>query len=279
MFAKLLKHEWRGTAGTLGLLSLIALGMGVVGILDLRVILHIVSGPKPENSVIILLMVPMILFLFLGVIALGVYIAAVYVLLMYRFYKNKFTDEGYLTFTLPVTNHQIFLSSLVNILIWMLISALVIIAVVAMVLFFGIGPEGWLNGDLVQLLRDIFEDFFEFVWDLSPFTCIVNVLYGLVSVVASPVITMACLTVGAVVAKKHKILASIGIMYAVSSLASIVSGVLMMALLIFTMSLENPDEIQMTNLMTLIKCVMTLGLGIGSYFLATHLMKHKLNLP
>ena len=40
------------------------------------------------------------------------------VLMVYRFYKNLMTDEGYLMFTLPVTTHQIIASKLIVTLVW-----------------------------------------------------------------------------------------------------------------------------------------------------------------
>ena len=40
------------------------------------------------------------------------------VLMVYRFYKNLMTDEGYLMFTLPVTTHQIITSKLIVTLVW-----------------------------------------------------------------------------------------------------------------------------------------------------------------
>ena len=49
-----------------------------------------------------------------GIVAIAVCCAASLFFMIYRFYKRCFTDEGYLTFTLPVTNHQILLSSIIN---------------------------------------------------------------------------------------------------------------------------------------------------------------------
>ena len=43
-------------------------------------------------------------------------------LLLYRFYTSTFTDEGYLTFTLPVKRSTILLSKTVNAVIWTILS-------------------------------------------------------------------------------------------------------------------------------------------------------------
>lgn len=47
------------------------------------------------------------------------------VLMIYRFYKNLMTDEGYLMFTLPVTTHQIIASKLIVTLVWTVATVIV----------------------------------------------------------------------------------------------------------------------------------------------------------
>ncbi|MFR1640611.1 MAG: hypothetical protein ACLSVD_16565 [Eggerthellaceae bacterium] len=61
---------------------------------------------------------------------LGIFSAtiATIVVIIHRFYKNLFTDEGYLTLTLPVTANQIMLSKVLAGSLWLLIDALVVLA-------------------------------------------------------------------------------------------------------------------------------------------------------
>ena len=120
MFAKLLKYEWKATSKLLGVLSLAALGVGVVGTSVLKILVVSFAdgiGDGLEGFIPVILIPAMIMIVF----ALIAYAFGSVIILMYRFYKNKFTDEGYLTFTLPVNSHQIFLSSLLNMLIWLMI--------------------------------------------------------------------------------------------------------------------------------------------------------------
>ena len=50
-----------------------------------------------------------------------------YIYIAYRFYKNVFTDQGYLTNTLPVTPGQIILSKMLNALLWIIIDVIVLV--------------------------------------------------------------------------------------------------------------------------------------------------------
>jgi ABC-type transport system involved in multi-copper enzyme maturation permease subunit len=70
--------------------------------------------------------------------------------MIYRFYKNLLTDEGYLMFTLPTKTHQLITSKYLATLIWMSVSVLIIIGSAA--LAFGT-PEN------IQLIMDSWKEF------------------------------------------------------------------------------------------------------------------------
>lgn len=104
MFAKLLKMEFRSTWNVLGILCLSLVGAGLLGGLAIRYLVG-ASAPKEWLEVLCTLAITaaVLFFVVCGVAALIVQIV--------RFYRSRFTDEGYLTFTLPVTTHQVLLSS------------------------------------------------------------------------------------------------------------------------------------------------------------------------
>lgn len=104
MFAKLLKMEFRSTWNVLGILCLSLVGAGLLGGVAIRY-LEGASAPKQWLEVLCTLAITaaVLFFVVCGVAALIVQIV--------RFYRSRFTDEGYLTFTLPVTTHQVLLSS------------------------------------------------------------------------------------------------------------------------------------------------------------------------
>lgn len=117
MLNKLLKHEFKATSRYIIPLYLILL---VVSLLDRIVLsLDIFTGA--------LQIIPGLLTLAYVVSVIGV-IAATFILMIMRFYKNLMSDEGYLMFTLPVNPDRLIISKLVVSVIWILASVAAVIA-------------------------------------------------------------------------------------------------------------------------------------------------------
>ncbi len=267
MFAKLLKHEWKSSSRILGILSLAALGVGVLGAIIIRIITGLEMRQDAEMALEVVLSMTMLL-LFLSLVA---YAAAVEIILLYRFYKRKFTDEGYLTFTLPVNSHQIFLSSFLNIAAWMILSILVILVSVCIMILFGIdwSREGVVLGDPADLWT-FYSDLYGS--ELTASDIILSLISPVVSFVSGIILPMSCLTIGSVVAKKHKILMAFVIGYGVTMVTGMVSGVLS------AVSMLSTEYYSLTS-MYLVEIGTQLILCLGGYFLSTYLMSKKLNLP
>jgi len=284
MFRKLLKYEWKANAGLLGMLSLAAVGVGVLGAIILRVLVNYSDEISSSRVPAALIFIPLGLLLAFCFLALMFYTVAVTILLLYRFYKNKFTDEGYLTFTLPVRPCQIFLSSGLVILLWQLISVVLTVALFAMILFVGTAQKGFINREALEAFEQISRDFSDIFLDfgremgagygiLTMLSLIITPIYGVIS-------NMTFITLGAVLAKKHKILAAIGLSYAGSMAISILSSVVTIFPTI--MLINDPSLESIAGYYTLsgaLQLAIYLGLAVGGYFLSTGLMKHKLNLP
>ena len=110
MYRKLVKHDWRSTRGVLGLMCLTSLGAALLGGLSMRGMILMEEAENFEG----LLAFINVLTLMTAFFTIGICSAGSLFFLIWRFYKSRFADEGYLTFTLPVTTHQILLSSLTN---------------------------------------------------------------------------------------------------------------------------------------------------------------------
>lgn len=272
MFRKLLKHEFRATRGLLGTLSCAALFLSIPGGLALRLLIHLVQSQPSDEVVasfgIIGLFFAMIFIMF----ALGAYTLGVQVYLCWRFYKHKFTDQGYLTFTLPATCTQIYLSSYVSILLWSLLSGLVVTVSVNLIALIGAG-EYILDPEVLAEIGAVFEELL-FAYDqiAEPvLLCTALVL----SVLSAPAIPMVCITLGAVLAKKHKILMAFVMYYGISTVLSFIQSVLS----VFLGLILVPDPIEHFNLSVLLPCVLSAVLAAGGSVLSIWLTKHKLNLP
>ena len=274
MFAKLLKHEWRATRGMLGILCLIALGASLLGGVTMCYLTYAGTHVNVGNDTLEIISV---LFMMAAMIAMAIVGVAAVVLYLGRFYKSRFTDEGYLTFTLPVSTHQNLLASLVNTVIGTVLITLVICACGA--LWLAIAFAG--VKDFYQSLWQNFPELWERGWQslrellgqIPGSIPVRMVLSAVIGGVSSLVMLMLAVTVGSIVAKKHKILAAVGVYYGIQVLISLVSA--------FTLAaVETVGTGTLAMLGDLLNrgVVISLVLGVGGYFLMYWLVDRKLNL-
>lgn len=275
MFAKLLKHEWKANSGLLGILSLGALGAGLLGAFVLKGLLHI-EKQNAQNDMFARSTFGLSSTLTFIIIALVAYFFAVQFINIFHFYKNKFTDEGYLTFTLPVSAGQIFLSSFLNILLWMVISALVLLCAASMIIFIGasglLKEYAWELQVMLESIYGIAENEQGYGW-YSFLTAVMTI----VSPAYTVILLMTSIVIGCVLAKKHKILASIGAYYVINFAIGILEPVIDITPSIILGVTENFNTYMNASL--IFSILLRIGLCLGGYFLSVHLMKNKLNLP
>ena len=274
MFAKLLKHEWRSTREMLGILCLISLGASLLGGLTMCYLFYVSSHDGGGSDALEILSV---LFMIAAMIALAVVGAAAVLVYMGRFYKSRFTDEGYLTFTLPVNTHQNLLASLVNTAIGMVLITLVICAcgVLWLAIAFA-GVEGF-----YPTVWEHFPELWEKLWSLVqthageiPWDVMARgMLSALTGAINSLVMLMLAVTVGSLIAKKHKILAAVAVFYGIHVLISIATAFLMSA----NDVLSDGALAAMSGFFGRTALLMT-ALSLGGYFLMYWLVDRKLNL-
>lgn len=270
MFAKLLKYEWRATRRLLGWLTAGLLGVGILGCLFMMI--YNANWYKSTETGFSIIATMLILGFLFGVIIMSLYTAAMQLYPIYRFYKNKFTDEGYLTFTLPVTAEQLYWSSAVNMVIWTMIALVAVIATALLVALPGVMGE--------NILETIFQDIAASMGTVfTGDNLLMLVLFFVVSLAYSIATPLFCITLGAVIVKKYKLLASIGIYYAlnmvmglfvsISTIASTFNGVI---------TANSSSDIFVTSI-TAPNMVFMLVVAVTGYFITIRLMKQKLNLP
>lgn len=257
MFAKLLKQEWRSSRKVIGLLCAVILISGaIIGTMALVMTKWEHLGDSDVAATLALLLV------MACVIAVALSCAASVVYVLCRFYRSRFTEEGYLTYTLPVGNHSLMLSSI-------LMSGAEILLVLAaagaaVMLAFGIfalalpwqevGPDTW--NALRQSARCVFQSIGDdpgFVGQAILFA----VLMGLSQLIE----LMLAVTIGGMAARKHPILMAVLAYY----------GLEFIRLVVMISGVAQNTFLAATNTVSLI--VMT-----GGYFLIYWLTSKKLNL-
>lgn len=216
MFKKLLKYDMLSVWRLWWLLAVSVLGLSVAG----SIVLRFVITHMEDERFAILTAFGMIFFV-ISLVAIVASIALTQLLIYYRFYKNFFTDEGYLTFTLPVSRRDLLLSKTLNALIWEV--AHILLLAVCLFIFLLVAPPvgdsgGLLNTDVVVSMIDGVAQ----AWEAIGGWLIVYVLEAILilsgAFVFSASLIHFCITIGSVVAKKHKLIAAIGIYYLVNML-------------------------------------------------------------
>ena len=131
MLSKLLRHEFRATARILLPVYLVMLGSAALFSLFMTLALRYEDVPALNVFTGVSATVFVVTIVGASVLTLA--------LMVYRFYKNYMTDEGYLMFTLPVSTSQLIWSKLLVALVWS--AATLIITLLSVLLLCVIQPN------------------------------------------------------------------------------------------------------------------------------------------
>lgn len=272
MFNKVFKYDFKFVFRFWWIFALITLGLSAAGGFLVRS-LAAMAEAEIENF----------LATFLGVLGImGVIIALCVfpfvgtVANLVRYYKNFFSDEGYLTFTLPVSRATLLNSKVLCAFLFNLMSTVILILDLFLFLMIGVG--------------NIFPDFQEVfagiprIWTTWLTIDVITVpLLLVMSSLAGICMTQLSITIGSVISKRHKVLTGIGIYIlfttAISSIQQLISFLTINPL--FDESLYLSEIGDSTAALTLYLLVLTLfytAVAVSTYFVNLHCIKHKLNL-
>jgi len=222
MFRLLLKHDWKSIRGILGLLCLICLGAGFAGGFALRLL--IISATQAEESAFQMLM--SMLSVMVCYIAIVICAAGTLFFCIWRFYKSRYSDEGYMTFTLPVSTHQILLSSLTSTLLAMLCAVAAVLLSLTTAFCIGMTAVDSFFADAAREIPLILEEFkAAFRQERGMFLTLLA--YTPTAALAEVLIMMLCVTVGSVAVRKLKVLAAIGVYYGINVVISGITTTIM----------------------------------------------------
>ena len=237
MLRKTLKYDLNAVYKIWLILTVTVLAISFVGGLSLRDII-VSSGEEQFDAFTLFSTFGLIVTVF----SIAAYILIVELLVLYRYYQNFFTDEAYLTFTLPVKRRTLFNSKLINAFIWSLANIAVVTAAVLIIMAFApLNEDGtgslllFIFDSLFKTIGQIFElfDAWAYLYTLEA------LLIALFSTVFSTLLIYACITLGCTMVKKYKLLMAILVYYMVNMAISIMSyvGSIVMSI-ITTMSIQ-----------------------------------------
>lgn len=192
-----------------------------------------------------------------------------------EFYRSLVSDEGYLTFTLPVKTSETILSKLINGIIWILIS----LAAVALSAVLICGSIVLFGGLAAENVLDIITSIFYFENALDATLTVINVA---ASAVSGLLLTFTAIFLGSVIAKKNKLLAAVGCVLGCRFIYNMVTGIAALVLDVIIYGMLKPVNMDTAMLssvvMNLVSAVISVSMSIALFFILKYMLDKKLNL-
>lgn len=267
MLKKCLKHEWKATwksmAGINGAALILGLfgGLGIIGLLNnMRI---------PDVIVV--------LYTFAYVVILIASAIVTYLLMASRYYKSIFTDEGYLTNTLPLTSDQKILSKFLIFFFWSLINIICISGSIALLIAPMLSEAlEQTNGTADILMRELEFAFTSIAHELGfanlPMMVIFLIAISLISLMYTIMMIYTCISLGNLFSS-HKILATVLIYFGLNMiLQAAISGITVIDVLL------RAESSAVFSLTMLIYALIELALSVVFYFINRFIIDKKLNL-
>ncbi len=272
MLGKLLKHEWKAVWKIPTILMVILFSISVLA--GLTFAAPIWESDVTGLEILVLLMWLLFYFAIIGVsLGITLYLAI-------HFYKNMFTDEGYLTHTLPVTSHELLFSKIIPIMAWMAISVIgifVSVGIFANMAVMFLKPE---DVSLAQVYGKIIEEFTELdILGQAEWVKFIGSLFllGISGVINSTMMIVGSVSIGQMVSR-HKVLGSIGAYFAINTVLQTISAFFTMPFILINMNGGNKSVFDILTPTYFGMGIMAIIISVGLYFLSEYLIRRKLNL-
>ena len=284
MLGKLIKYEWKGLRFPLMIMMIVLAG---TMILTCGVILTI--NPKLDETLawysVMALMLSIFLYYF-GIIGCTLGTTLIVVV---RFYKTCYTDQGYLTHTLPVTPHQLLNSKILTaifthlLMIFAIILSIFIILQVGIHHVFSFVPDysyAELRHEFSIVFADILDSFEdEFGLRLGLYIAYL-LFYCIVGVISNVITLFGCVSLGQLYAK-HRIVGAIAAYFLLQFVMMIIGYIT--AIPMYTRMLAGTyyDNATVFGIMSPtmnMSLLTTVLLAVAMYFVNLHMMTKKLNL-
>lgn len=288
MLRKLFKYDFLAIGKTMWLLTLIAVLVTIAGTVSGYFIDDVFEKfiiDEYVNFVYMALMFLLGTIIFISFIAITAYFVLSTVIIMKRYYQNLFTDEGYLTFTLPVKTSAILDAKVLSGLLWGAIASIVSIISLIFLIYA-------LVGENIADVLDEFKMAVEYISgsiEIPTYHYVLFIVEYVLSIIVNFVFGMLllyfCITLATVIVKKARVLLGVGFYIGVTSVLSALSQIVSTISSIFlgSQTVATPSEamaetaVQM-HIQMWFGIILYGGVAIASYILNRYLLKNKLNL-
>lgn len=280
MLTKLLKHEWKETW------RIPVLCCAVVVLMTLTAVICFTRMSPPANADDLNAGAFVLMMFYVLTISCISFIITIYVAV--RFYRNLYTDEGYLMHTLPVTPGQLLVSKLLISSVWLFVVTVLVLWAVFMIFIFGVPVmvADDMNLSFSFLVKYAAEYSNELFGMSLPVFIIFNFFYLLASAVSNALIIYGSISLGQMFSK-HKVMGSvlcyIGVTIIIQTVSSFAMTPYLTKIIITNHSVSiGPgipeffgDFMRNTYIFSFIASIIT---GAACFFLSEYLMKKQLNL-
>ena len=273
MLSKLLKYEFRATGRIMlpvyALLLVTAGGTSVTGSL---------MGRYPESTVLSIfrtLFMTLFAFTTFGVLLLTL------VLMVYRFYKNLMTDEGYLMHTLPVKPWMLIVSKLTIGTIWFYLIDLLLVGAITLITLIALPTMAYFSPEDLLELRTMFQSYHTIFTVPSILFLAIPVM--IISSVFSLLTIYASISLGQLFSS-HKVLASILCYLGLSTILSTAMMLLTTPTTAGVFILQSTSANPMTDFASIYWSIMLISLFanlvlcVPAFLICNYVMKRCLNL-
>lgn len=280
MLSKLIKYEWKDTWAVGTICSIVVLGLTLIGILVTK--MDILKGRSRMDEVMggftaTIIMLWFMMFIW-GIIAM-IFIVKYY--FFYRYYKNLFTDHGYLMNTLPVKSTELINAKLIVAIIWQYITSLVVsLCIFLLVISMAVNVGEVSFSDMWDSFSLFFREIWKEMWlmddsflEVMPFFICVS-MAAILWPIAEMLLMYAAVGIGQL-SKKWKFLVAVLILIGFNVIKTIVGNFIYMPIML--VADRWPSNVTL-NIFAAIWLFIVIGMVVGFYFANKYFLERKLNL-
>lgn len=287
MLGKLFRHEWKATC-KVGILMLILIAVVTFfGWLAFQTPMwQQLSDETYYGKLSTLDVLSIVTLIMYAMMLVGVtYGTLIY--LGVHFYKTMYTDEGYLTHTLPVTKNQLLVSKILVSGIWnLIVSAAVILSVCGLLIFMvsAVMPAGLTWGDIIETLGENWDEFMSVLKDELGVNLVQWIVLMLLTFLLTPFLSMIVLF-GAIsigqLFTKHRVLMAIVCYGGIMILSMVVSSVVQSITSMHSLNSMMQETVALNNYLNasmLSGAIQNIVMAAILYFASYFVISQKLNM-
>lgn len=287
MLGKLFRHEWKATC-KVGILMLILIAVVTFfGWLAFQTPMwQQLSDETYYGKLSTLDVLSIVTLIMYAMMLVGVtYGTLIY--LGVHFYKTMYTDEGYLTHTLPVTKNQLLVSKILVSGIWnLIVSAAVILSVCGLLIFMvsAVMPADLTWGDIIETLGENWDEFMSVLKDELGVNLVQWIVLMLLTFLLTPFLSMIVLF-GAIsigqLFTKHRVLMAIVCYGGIMILSMVVSSVVQSITSMHSLNSMMQETVALNNYLNasmLSGAIQNIVMAAILYFASYFVISQKLNM-